>query len=66
MLGTVLATVMVIGTVTFLNVGSAEATPDATCNPDPGHGLPGCHVDTSDGTETSTTQAMSSASLPGR
>jgi len=51
----VLATVVVIGIVTFLNVGSAEATPDATCNPDPGHGLPGCHVDTSDGTETSTT-----------
>jgi len=36
-------------------VGPANATPDKTCNPGPGHGTPGCHVQATTTTAEPTT-----------
>lgn len=47
----VLAVAAAVGLGAWLNVQPAQARPGNTCDPDPGHGLPGCHVET---TTTST------------
>jgi len=46
-LGIVASVLVAIGMVSTLSMGSAVARPGNTCNPDPGHGLAGCHVEPS-------------------
>jgi hypothetical protein len=43
---------MTIAFVTLFNAGPATAHPGNTCDPDPGHGRPGCHVGAASTTTT--------------
>jgi nitrate/TMAO reductase-like tetraheme cytochrome c subunit len=42
--GLALALLVAIGLLVWPYAGSASALPGNTCNPEPGHGTPGCHV----------------------
>jgi len=55
--GVALAVAISLGFATWAFVGSAGAHPGFTCNPEPGHGNPGCHVDTTATTVKPTTTA---------
>jgi hypothetical protein len=48
---------MALGIAAWLSVGPASAHPGNSCDPEPGHGVPGCHVDV-----TSTTGGSSETS----
>ncbi len=43
--GVALAGILAIALLGLLYTGGASAHPGNTCDPDPGHGRPGCHVD---------------------
>jgi hypothetical protein len=53
--GIAFATAVTIGLTTWAFVGPASAHPGLTCNPAPGHGTPGCHVDATTTTAKPTT-----------
>ena len=54
--GIALVGVLTIGLAAWLYAGPANAHPGNSCDPEPGHGTPGCHVD------ATTTTAQSTAS----
>jgi len=58
-LAVMLAAATAVGLGAWFNVQPAQARPGNTCDPEPGHGLPGCHVET---TTTSTAPAAPRAS----
>ena len=45
-----LAVLVAIAVTAWLFVGPVSAHPGNTCDPEPGHGTPGCHVDVTDTT----------------
>ena len=49
-----LAGLLAIGAAAWLNAGAASAHPGNTCDPEPGHGTPGCHVGAASTTDAST------------
>jgi hypothetical protein len=57
--GIVFAGIVAVGLSAWLYAGPASAHPGNTCDPEPGHGTPGCHVEATD------TTAAPTATTPG-
>jgi nitrate/TMAO reductase-like tetraheme cytochrome c subunit len=57
-LGVALVGILAVGLSVWLYTGPASAHPGNSCDPDPGHGTPGCHVDAA----TTATTAVSTTS----
>jgi len=60
-LGTLIALTVTLGLAAWLYAGPASARPGNSCDPEPGHGRPGCHV----GATPSTTQSPVSTTVGG-
>lgn len=64
--GIALAGLLAMGLAVWLYAGPASAHPGDSCDPDPGHGLPGCHMEASATTAQSTaTSAAAGAGTTG-
>ncbi len=61
----VVVAMVALGLAAWSFVGAASAHPGNTCDPEPGHGTPGCHVGTSTSGTTSGTTPGSSSTTAG-